>query len=154
MPISHKARSFNCRSRFFVGSSSNRYTIPFYESLEPLTRSFKSFSFIFICVCFFCDLFHHFCLKVRTRNWYANLTKFPNLTNKFFFRSWKGYSTWTWWRARATVEDLTKEEIEELEEQEDKYQKEKKKRKMKAKDDAIRERTRKRMKGLSTKSTE
>jgi len=49
---------------------------------------------------------------------------------------------------------LTKEEIEELEEQEDKYQKEKKKRKMKSKDDAIRERTRKRMKGLSTKSTE
>ena len=52
------------------------------------------------------------------------------------------------------LEELTKEEVEELEKKEDKYQKEKKKRKMKAKDDAIRQRARKQMKGLSTKSTE
>ena len=46
------------------------------------------------------------------------------------------------------VEELTKAEIQKLEKREEKYQKAKKKRKMKAKDEAIRERTRKRMKGL------
>ena len=46
------------------------------------------------------------------------------------------------------LEKLTKRKVEELEKKEEKYQKEKKKRKMQAKDNAIRERARKRMKGL------
>ena len=87
MPISHKARSCNCGPRFLVGSNSNRYAIPFHKILKPSIRGFESLLFSFVCVFFFCHLFQHFCLKVRTRNWYANLTKFPNLTNKFFFRS-------------------------------------------------------------------
>ena len=84
MPISHKARSCNCGPRFLVGSNSNRYAIPFHKILKPSIRGFESLLFSFVCVFFFCHVFQHFCLKVRTRNWYANLTNFLILLTSFF----------------------------------------------------------------------
>ena len=51
------------------------------------------------------------------------------------------------------IEELTEQEIQALEKKEAKLQKRIKKRKQKEKEKAIRERSRKRMKGISTKPT-